>query len=260
MILRDDAATEALAEHCRMVHASAATNYEAAQLTAKRMGAFHRGEVAEFGFWAPELLEMRIPDGDVFLEVLQPDPQVSLTVSRQNARFRRSRVPVARTDAWVFCAVQGMRAGTRDQIGDFYCLTWRDENGYWKRIFDPMAVSVPFGVFAPAELYDMEAMQAARADQDYFKALEPGLDGAPAKLGPPVNILQIHVSTATVGRTLASLARQIEHVGDRVRHGGSLPTACSWAMTPCSFCRSSRPRSMRPGPVSGTTTPTTVTW
>ena len=173
MILRDDAATEALADHCRRVHASAASNYEAAQQTAKWMGAFAKGEVAEFGFWAPELLEMRIPDGDVFLEILQPDPQVSLTVSRQNARFRRTRVPVARTDAWVFCAVQGMRAGTREQIG------------YWKRIFDPMAVSVPFGVFAPAELYDMAAMQAARTDAAYFKAFEPGPDGAPTKLGPP---------------------------------------------------------------------------
>ena len=225
MILRDDAATEALADHCRRVHASAASNYEAAQQTAKWMGAFAKGEVAEFGFWAPELLEMRIPDGDVFLEILQPDPQVSLTVSRQNARFRRTRVPVARTDAWVFCAVQGMRAGTREQIGDFYCLTWRDANGYWKRIFDPMAVSVPFGVFAPAELYDMAAMQAARTDAAYFKAFEPGPDGAPTKLGPPVNILQIHTSTATVGRTLASLARQIEHVADRVRHGGALEPA-----------------------------------
>ena len=41
------------------------------------------------------------------------------------------------------------------------------------------------GVFAPAELYDMAAMQAARTDAAYFKAFEPGPDGAPTKLGPP---------------------------------------------------------------------------
>jgi hypothetical protein len=56
-----------------------------------------------------------------------------------------------------------MRAGTRDAIGDFYALTWRDAEGHWHRILDPLAMSLPFGAMAPAELYDVAAMQAARA-------------------------------------------------------------------------------------------------
>ncbi|MEC9431620.1 MAG: glucosylglycerol hydrolase [Pseudomonadota bacterium] len=226
MILRDDDASDALATACRETLASAASSFDAARALARRMGGLVTGPgKAEFGFWAPELLEARVPDGDIFLEVLQPDAQFSLTVSRQNARFRRTRLPVSRVDAWVWCAVDGIRAGTRDVIGDFYALAWRDGEGEWHRIFDPLAASVPFGVFAPAELYDLAAMQAARTDKAYFEGLAPGPDGAPAKLGPAVNILQIHTPTATAGRTLASLARQIEHLADRVRHGGAIEPA-----------------------------------
>ncbi len=226
MILRDVEASEALATRCRETLASAGSSFDAARALARRMGGLVTGPgKAEFGFWAPELLEARVPDGDIFLEILQPDAQFSLTVSRQNARFRRTRLPVERADAWIWCAVDGIRAGTRDVIGDFYALTWRDGEGEWHRIFDPLAASVPFGVFAPAELYDLAAMQAARSDKPYFEGLQPGEDGAPAKLGPVVNILQIHTPTATAGRTLASLARQVEHLADRVRHGGTIEPA-----------------------------------
>ena len=222
MIRTDPDATAALIEHARRTLAEAPSSFEAARALARRLGAQRRGEIAEIGFWAPELVEARVPDGDVFLEVLRPEAPLALAVSRQQVRFARTRVPVGRCDAWVFAAVEGMRAGRREEVGDFYALAWRDAEGRWRRILDPLAASLPFGAFAPAEFYDLEALQAARADREYFEALPPG---DPVKLGPPVNILQLHVPTATAGGTLAALARQFETLAERVRRGSQIEPA-----------------------------------
>jgi hypothetical protein len=120
---------------------------------------------------------------------------------------------VIREEAHCFAAVTGMRAGTRGEVGDFYALTWRDAEDRWHRVLDPLAMSLPFGAMAPAELYDVAAMQAAREDKAYFEALR---GEAPHKFGPPTSILQIHVPTATAGGTLASLARHYRRLAERV--------------------------------------------
>ncbi|MEM6744753.1 MAG: glucosylglycerol hydrolase, partial [Pseudomonadota bacterium] len=151
---------------------------------------------------------------------------MNLAVSRQEVRFRRHRVPVTRVDAYCFAAVEGMKAGTREAVGDFYALVWRDAEGEWRRILDPLAASLPFGTFAPAEFYDVAAMQAARTDRAYWEGLKAQAEVAgPIKLGPAVNILQIHAPTATAGMTLASLARQIEHLADRHAAGAEMEPA-----------------------------------
>lgn len=195
------------------------TAFDAAQAVARTLGAHRDGALCKIGFWAPEILEHRVPDGDVFLEVLDPEEPLNLAVTRQQLRFRRRLVPVARIDAYCFAAVEGMRPGTRDGVGSFYALLWRDSEGDWHRVLDPLAASLPFGAFAPAEFYDIAAMQAARADRDYFAGLP---DGDPIKLGPASNILQVHVPTATAGMTLASLTRHFEHIADRVARGTEL--------------------------------------
>lgn len=205
--------TRDLVAWSRNVLDTSATLFDAGLLIARKLGAHKVDGLCEVGIWAPELLERRVPDGDVFLEVLEPEEAVDLTVSRQTRRMRRHLVPVGRSDAFVFAAVEGMRAGTRAELGSFYALAWRDDEG-WHRVLDPLAVSLPFGAFAPAEFYDMEAMQAERRDGAYFAGLP---DGDPVKLGPPVNILQIHVATATAGGSLASLTRRYEHLAERVR-------------------------------------------
>lgn len=212
-VSQNDARTQELVAWCRNALDTSASSFDAGALIARRLGAHERNGLCEVGFWAPELLERRVPDGDIFLEVLEPEEPVDLTVSRQTLRMLRQLVPVGRCDAFCFAAVEGMRAGTREEIGSFYALAWRDDEG-WHRILDPLADSLPFGVFAPAEYYDVDAMQAARGDRAYFAGLP---DGDPVKLGPPVNILQIHVATATAGGTLASLTRRFEHLAERVR-------------------------------------------
>ncbi|SDZ21982.1 Hypothetical glycoside hydrolase 5 [Jannaschia faecimaris] len=209
----DETTARAQAEAARAAHSSAETTFEAEMKIAEGLGGQVDGDTATFGFWTPELLDERVPQGDIFLEVLSPVTPLDLTRAHQDISFERAWIPVIREGAHCFTAVTGMEAGTRDKMGDFYALAWRDAKDKWHRILDPLAMSLPFGAMAPAELYDVQAMQAARTDRAYFEALR---GKAPHKFGPPVNILQIHVPTATAGGTLASLTRHYQRISDRV--------------------------------------------
>ena len=197
--------------------------HEGWRRAARLLGAHPRGAVAEVAVWTPSLIERGVPAGDVFVEVLEPDGTLDLTVSRQGVRFRRTLVPTMRVDDITCAVVRGMRAGTRDAVGTFYALVWRDADGAEHRVLDPMAASLPFGAFAPAELYDVEGMLAARGDAGWF-ASQYGEGGNP-RARPPVSILQVHVPTATLGGTLASLTRYLRALASRVERGGELTPA-----------------------------------
>lgn len=203
------------AEAARNALATAETAFDGERAIARRLGGLIEGDVAVFGFWTPELLDARVPSGDIFLEVLRPREPLDLTRAHQSLDFERALIPVVREEAHCFTAVRGMNAGTRNEIGDFYALAWRDPDDKWHRILDPLAMSLPFGAMAPAELYDVASMHAGRADQAYFEALK---GDEPHKFGPPCNILQVHVPTATASGTLASLTRHYHRLAERVSH------------------------------------------
>ncbi|MEM7640930.1 MAG: glucosylglycerol hydrolase [Pseudomonadota bacterium] len=209
--IEDAARAEAIAARHALM--TATTSFEGESRIASRLGARIQDGSAVFGFWTPELLDARVQSGDVFLEILRPLEPLDLTRAHQSMRFERAWVPVIREESHCFTAVTGMKAGTREEIGDFYALAWRDAEDRWHRVFDPLAMSLPFGAMAPAELYDVAAMQSARGDWAYFEALK---GDAPHKFGPPTNILQIHVPTATAGGTLASLTRHYQRLAERV--------------------------------------------
>ncbi|MCC6007761.1 MAG: hypothetical protein JJU40_08790, partial [Rhodobacteraceae bacterium] len=203
-----------MAEWCRTRMIEAPTAFDASREIASALGAHPDGPLVRFAFWTPELLDQRVPEGDVFLEVLVPLEEMALAQARQRVRFRRHYLPMVRVEDVCVVAVQGVKAGSRDALGDFYALAWRDREGRWHRILDPMAASLPFGVMAPAEIYDMAALQDARADRAWWQ----GFAGeTPHKFGPVTNILQIHVPTATAGGTLASLAREFDRMSERLR-------------------------------------------
>ncbi|SEM82926.1 glucosylglycerol hydrolase [Palleronia pelagia] len=204
---------EGLAYKCRQLLNHSETAFDAHTAIAPMLGGQVDGDVATFGFWTPELQDQRVPEGDVFLEVLSPKGPLDLTRAHQQVTFDRIYLPVSRYEAHTFCAARGMMAGNREQGGDFYCLVWRDAQDTWHRILDPLAMSLPFGAFAPAELYDVKAMLDRRGDKAYWAQFA---GETPHKFDPPANILQIHVPTATAGGTLAALTRQFERMGERV--------------------------------------------
>ncbi|MFD1342488.1 glucosylglycerol hydrolase [Litorisediminicola beolgyonensis] len=216
----DEAAASARARACEQSLMTAPTRFDAEREIARSLGGqIDETGLASFGFWVPELQDQRVPSGDIFLEILSPTEPLDLTRSHQELRFERAFVPVIRTENHCFACVTGMKAGTRAEIGDFYCLVWRDAEDRWHRILDPLAMSLPFGAFAPAELYDVAAMQAARGDTAYWEALK---SEAPHKFGPVSNILQVHIPTATASGTIAGLTRQFERLAARVKAGLAL--------------------------------------
>lgn len=210
------AKTDKLLDWCERQYTSQPTTFDAERAISRRLGAtvLEDGRVA-FGFWAPELLDHRVPDGDIFLELLSANGELDLLRSHQSVEFERLLLPVRRHEALVFAVVDGLIGGTRDRIGDFYALCWRDNEGQEHRICDPLASSVPFGAFAPAEIFDISDMQRERRDRSYYEALQ----GESAhKFQVPTNILQLHVPTATAGGTLASLARHFHRIAERLRN------------------------------------------
>ncbi|SOH94011.1 Hypothetical glycoside hydrolase 5 [Monaibacterium marinum] len=216
MIQRNETSTAALLDWLDGLLGSYQPAFDVQQVIAPRVGAHQRDSHAEFVFWTPELLEQRVPAGDVFLECLEPQTPPDLARARQQASFKRTRIPMERAEAYSFVCVDGLTAGSRDQIGTFYRLVWRDTAGDWHQILDPMAWSLPYGAFAPAEFYDIASLQHDRADTEYWQAQNTA---EVVKLGPPVNIQQIHVPTATAGGTLASLATLYNRLAEKVRAG-----------------------------------------
>ncbi len=202
--------------------------FVAAKALTPQLGAHWRDGHAEFGFWTPELLEDDVPADDVFLELLTPTESVDLTAEETTISLRRERLPTRREGAYTWAAVSGVRPGTRDQLGSLYRLTYPTEAG-WETIGDPLAYSLPFGAYAPAELYDLEQLHAERDDRAYFESLGPDGeavsttpdDGLP-RVDPATNLLEVHPGSATEAGSLAGLARQFEELGRKQRSGESL--------------------------------------
>ena len=212
----DASESQLLAAWCDEKLTISEDRFEAGRAIAKRLGAHVDGDSVSFGFWAPELLDNNVSDADIFVELLRPTKALDITQAHAEMQFERRLLPVTRCDAFVFSVVRGVLAGHRDRVGDFYALVWRDTEGAFHRILDPLAMSLPYGAFAPAEVYDVTAMQEAREDKAYFHALK---GEKPHKFAPPVSILQLHIPSSTAAGTLASLTRRFQRLAERVERG-----------------------------------------
>lgn len=206
-----------------------AAPFAAAQARAQRLGAHvvrdARGARVEFGFWAGDLHERRLPEDRLRLELYLPMDDVDLRLPTQTARFRRLRFPLQRDGAYLWLALRDVAVGRRECLGALYALAYADEHGSWQSRPDPLGASYPFGAFAPAEVYDVAAMHAGRGDAAFFRRVAeraaPDRDGVP-RFAPPSNILQLHVASASAEGTLAGLTRTIERVAEKLRSGAEL--------------------------------------
>ncbi len=207
--------TQDLIDRVMTVRDRGLSSFAASAEIAPFLGARLQNRCVEFGFWVPELVEWHVPDHDILLEILEPLDAIDLKLSRQSTKFKRYRLSVSRIDDLVFAAVEGLVAGTRKTTGHFYALTYRDADGIWQRILDPLAASLPFGAMAPAEIYDSAKMQRDRNDSTYFDSLAASQT---IKMPVATNILQIHIPTATAGGTLESLRRHYQHLAHCVRN------------------------------------------
>jgi hypothetical protein len=223
----DADATDALVAWSREAGDAGADDFARARRRAARLGALVRhgtaGCVVEFGFWAPDLAARRVPDDRVRLELFLPPADLEPGRPPEAARFVRRRLPLRRDGAYLWAAVRGLPIGTRERLGALYALAEADEHGAWRQRPDPLAASMPFGAFAPSEVVDLDAFHEGRTDGAFFRRHAAGADGdGPRRFEPPVNVLQLHVPTATAGGTLASLTRVLRRLTAKVEAGEPL--------------------------------------
>lgn len=216
-------ATNELITWVHTIQSKSGSPFEAAEQIATLLGAHYRNGYAEIGFWVPELVENDIDPANAYLELLTPEKPLDFDAAEQEATFSRERINLVQDGEYLWGAVEGMTPGTREQIGTFYWVKYRDNDDEWHTVADHMAYSIPFGVFGPAEFYDFNRLDGERGDKAHFDQIDYRLesDGV-ARIGPPVNILQIHVGTASDEGTLAGLNRIYQGIAAKIERGEPL--------------------------------------
>lgn len=230
-------ATQALLDWATEVDRSDATYFEKGQQLATRLGAHYREDgLTEFGFWTPELTAQVMRRKEIYLEVLTPLDDIDFRSRQQEVRFHRARLNLVQQGEFLWGVVSGLTAGTRDRAGAFYWLRYIDQQGILRAIRDVVPYSLPFGVFGPAELYDIDGLQAQRSDLDYFArtsasqlpAFFADSDrhqseiAALPRVHAPRNILQLHVGTATAEGHLEGLTQLFQRISDKLDRGEAL--------------------------------------
>lgn len=210
--------TQALLDWADQVQQSDETLLNRAKTLATRLGAHYRPDgLTEIGFWTPELEADMVQPKNIYLEVFTPQQPIDPTRPRQTVRFRRDTVELEKWGEYYWGVLSGMQAGTRDRIGSFYWLRYLDVNSDEVQVVgDCLAYSLPYGVYAPAELYDMAGLQRDRPDLDYF-ALGDTDDQGIVQVHAPGNILQLHVNTASPNGYLSGLTAVYNDIAEKLK-------------------------------------------
>jgi hypothetical protein len=205
--------------------------FEAARELVEHLGAHWQAEegYAEVGFWTPGLVD-EVPAEAVELEVLTAREPVDLT-TETTVEFDRTLVETRREGEFTWATVEGMRPGTREELGSLYRLVYEHE-GERGEVPDPLAASLPFGAYAPAELYDLDRLDRERPDREHFRTLGTDDEAIPTseddglpRVEPATSMLEIHPGTATGDGSLAGLARRFREIAEKQRAGEELAPA-----------------------------------
>jgi hypothetical protein len=178
---------------------------------------------ASFGFWVPGLTEGALQGkaGQIKLELFTPLEPLDFRGLEKGAPltlpFRRDEVQLAAVGDYMAGVVSGVRIGSKEQAGTFYWLRY-DDGERRNIIRDPLVASAPFGIYAPAELFDVAEMLAGRRDMDYFRSWYRTIypDGSYRAKDIGVH-LEIHPETATEAGTLEALTARYRAIGAKLQ-------------------------------------------
>jgi hypothetical protein len=231
--------TQSLLDWASAIEHSELTYFEKARALATRLGAHYREDgLTEIGFWTPRLSAQVMRKSEIYLEVLTPVEAIDPHADEQVVPFRRDRLNLKQQGEFHWGVIAGMSPGDRDRIGSFYWLRFIDQAGNLQAIRDTLPYSLPYGVFGPSELYDINRLQANRLDLEYFR--RTGASQMPLAEGPvdralllrriprvraPHNILQIHIGTGSPDGTFASLNRLYQDLAEKIEQGTPLTAA-----------------------------------
>lgn len=246
----DRRSTEAFRQRLLSLGRSTADPFGRARQLVRHLGAQALDDGAiSFAFWVPppaashgseqtvvgEACPSPPTDAKLYVELSLPIEPVDLHAAEQQLSLWRWHLPLSRCGELACVVVSGLLAGNRERLGPLYALAFRDEDGRWRRSLDPLAASIPFGCNAPSEVYDLAGLDAQRADASYFHETVSDETKARADLrrAAPLNILQVHVPTATKEGTLAALTARIRRLGAQVQvRDTSLPPS---ALALCAY-------------------------
>jgi hypothetical protein len=200
---------------------------EKAEAIARRLGAHYREDgLTEIGFWTPELTGEVMRPRAIYLEVFTPQTEIDLRSAKATVKFKRDRAPLRQQGEYFWGVFSGMRPGNRDQLGSLYWLRYVDPREELQIDRDVVAYSLPFGIFGPAEVYDLNCLQKERADLSYFQQTsQPDAEGNPPRVPSPRNILQLHVGTASQEGTFEGLTQIYQTISDKLAQGEPLTPA-----------------------------------
>lgn len=207
---------------------SSNTYLEQTKALARKLGAYYRPDgLTEIGFWVPGLIRDVLHEREIYLEIFTPIEPINWQEKEQTIKFRRDRLNLEQQGEYIWGVVAGMQPGTREQAGSFYWLRYIDRAEKLRTIRDLVPYSLPYGIFAPAELYDIDSLQSNRRDLDYLERTAKSSNSKIKihRVGDPKNILQVHVGTASAEGTIAGLNRLYQDIAAKIEAGETLTPA-----------------------------------
>ncbi|MEX2436373.1 MAG: glucosylglycerol hydrolase, partial [Balneolaceae bacterium] len=189
-----------------------------ADFFAHYLGAHPDGNSARFLFWHSDIETARSAELQLFI----PSEYLLYDKPEQHANVTYYAFPADRQGPFASVVIDHLPAGHSEVFGALYQLQIINEKGEQKIIRDPMAWSMPFGIYAPAEYYDIEEVLSSRKDSEYFKQLSGTFEAENNRIQPSVNLLEIHTATTTKTGTLQSLSNRYRQIGAAIQNGQAL--------------------------------------
>lgn len=187
--------------------------------TARLLGSKVTGSNARFLLWHPRIKKA----AQVFIEIFIPVSELLFDKPDQHCNMRYFRFETDITGEFAAVVLENVPPGNKDQFGAFYQYALAFDDGSEETIRDPMAWSLPYGIYAPAELYDIEKVLETRKDAAFFKQLAKKAEKDEFnRAGPSANLLEIHTGTATAEGTLLSLAQRYKQIAGSIKRGVEL--------------------------------------
>lgn len=195
-------------------------SFQRAQKIAKQLGCNVLGENrARFLFWHPDLRTANLTTIELFI----PNLYLNFEKPQQHASFHYYSFPIQTEGEFAAAVIDGIPIGHSEQFGAFYQLKVQYSSGRESIIRDPLADSLPYGIHAPAEVYDIESALSNRSDTGYYTRLNESLENTDERrISPAVNLLEIHVQTATKTGTLHSLTHRLNQIKSKINSGTEL--------------------------------------
>lgn len=197
------------------------SDFEKYQIIVKRLGALHSNNSTEIIFWVPELKDYDAKD--IFIELFIPEDVIEFEKDNQEIKFKKQFLEVKKTGDFAISVINNTKAGNKNESGYYYQLIYKNKNNNFEVIRDPLAFSLPFGVFSPAEIYDIEKLNKNRKDKDYFRNLKCKTNNEDTiKLDKPVNILQAHISYSSEEGTIRGFTNVINMISNKIKNNEPL--------------------------------------